>query len=203
MPKWFLGFPARGLVTIPAQLCMFQYNVYCLWNWIRDLTVHFTYITLLFPTAVLMTCSSVRLDLACFNAKHMYLLAACYTLHPTQPVWSNQNIFQHSACSEKRYWATNLPYILESNPQPFYSFRGLKNQMQIRIACGLDSRSWARFWKKYRAAVRAARTIQLYNILYNIYNLLFIRLAVITHNWISLSCRQGTVEGKVRIRTAN
>ena len=36
---------------------------------------------------------------------------------------------------------TFIPYILESNPHPFYSFRGLKNQMRIRIACGLDSRS--------------------------------------------------------------
>ena len=86
----------------------------------------------------------------------------------------------------------NIPYILESNPHPFYSFRGLKNQMQIRIACGLDSRSWAGFWKNDRAAVRAVRTIQYNNLLfnllfitlYNIYNLLFIRLAVITHNWI-------------------
>jgi hypothetical protein len=25
-----------------------------------------------------------------------------------------------------------LPYILESNPHPFYSFGGLKNQMRIR-----------------------------------------------------------------------
>ena len=86
-------------------------------------------------------------------------------------------------------------YILEYNPHPFYSFRGLKNQMRIRIACGLDSRSWAGFWEHYRAAVRAIRTIRynnllfyllfsIYNILYNIYNLLFIRLAVITHNWI-------------------
>jgi hypothetical protein len=24
-----------------------------------------------------------------------------------------------------------LPYILESNPHPFYSFRGLKNQMRL------------------------------------------------------------------------
>ena len=35
----------------------------------------------------------------------------------------------------------NIAYILESNPQPFYSFRGLKYHMRIRIACGLDSRS--------------------------------------------------------------
>jgi hypothetical protein len=34
-----------------------------------------------------------------------------------------------------------LPYILESNALPFYSFRGLKNQMRIRFACGLDSRA--------------------------------------------------------------
>jgi hypothetical protein len=27
-----------------------------------------------------------------------------------------------------------IPYILESNPYPFYSFRGLKNQMRIRFA---------------------------------------------------------------------
>jgi len=53
-----------------------------------------------------------------------------------------------------------IPYILESNPHPFYGFRGLKNQMPIRIACGLDSQSTAGFWKNDRAAVRAARTIQ-------------------------------------------
>ena len=41
-----------------------------------------------------------------------------------------------------------VPYILEYNPHPFYSFRGLKNQMRIRIACGLDSLSRAGFWKK-------------------------------------------------------
>ena len=53
-----------------------------------------------------------------------------------------------------------IPYVLESNPHPFYSFRGLKNQMPISIMCGLDSRSRAGFWKNDRAAVRAARTIQ-------------------------------------------
>jgi len=41
-----------------------------------------------------------------------------------------------------------VPYILESKPHYFYSIRCLKNQMRIRIACGLDSRSWAVFWKK-------------------------------------------------------
>jgi hypothetical protein len=53
-----------------------------------------------------------------------------------------------------------LPYILESNPHPFYSVRGLNNQIRIRIACGLNSRSRAGFWKNDRAAVRAVRTIQ-------------------------------------------
>ena len=27
-----------------------------------------------------------------------------------------------------------VPYVLKSNPHPFYSFRGLKNQMRIRFA---------------------------------------------------------------------
>jgi len=29
--------------------------------------------------------------------------------------------------------STEVPYILESNPHPFYSFRGLKNRMRIRF----------------------------------------------------------------------
>ena len=58
------------------------------------------------------------------------------------------------------YGYAHLQYILESNPHHFYSFRGLKNQMRIRIAGGLDSRSRAGFWKNDTAAVRAVRTIQ-------------------------------------------
>jgi hypothetical protein len=42
--------------------------------------------------------------------------------------------------------AGKIPYILESNLHPFYSFRGLKNQMQIRIVRGLDSQLRAGFW---------------------------------------------------------
>ena len=57
-------------------------------------------------------------------------------------------------------------YILESNPHPFYSFRGLKNHMRIRITCRLDSRSWVGFWKNDRAAVHAVRTIQSNNLLF-------------------------------------
>jgi hypothetical protein len=61
-----------------------------------------------------------------------------------------------------------IPYILESNPHPFYSFRGLKNQMRIRIGCGLDSRSRAGFWKNDRASVRTRQLFILFIILYNI-----------------------------------
>jgi len=103
------------------------------------------------------------------------------------------------ALKEIRMWCRlsltlkgKVPYILKSNPHTFYSLRGLKNQMRIRIACGLNSQSWAGYWKNDRAAVRAVRTIQynnllfysLFKILYNIDNLLFIRLAIITHKWI-------------------
>jgi len=67
-----------------------------------------------------------------------------------------------------------IPYFLESNPHPFYSFRGLKNQMLIRIACGLDSRSWTGFWKNYRAAVRAVRRIKYNNLLFYFLFIIFI-----------------------------
>ena len=36
--------------------------------------------------------------------------------------------------SKLKVFSAKLPYILESNPQPFYSFRGLKIQMRIRFA---------------------------------------------------------------------
>jgi len=105
--------------------------------------------------------------------------------------WQRVNNYRYTHCTEAD--SVRIPYILESNPHHFYSFRGLKNQMRNRIACGLHSRSWAGFWKNDRAAVRAVRTIKynnlllkIYNILYDIYNLLFIKLAVITHNWIAI-----------------
>ena len=60
----------------------------------------------------------------------------------------------------------HLPYILESNLHPFCSFRGLKNQMRITIACGLDSRLRAGSRKNDRAAVHAIRTMQYNTILY-------------------------------------
>jgi hypothetical protein len=63
-------------------------------------------------------------------------------------------------------YIADIPYILESNPHYFYSFRRLKNQMRITIACGLDSRSRAGFWKNDRAAVCAVRTIEYNNLLF-------------------------------------
>jgi len=60
-----------------------------------------------------------------------------------------------------------MVYILKSNP-PSYSFRGLKNQMRIRIACRLDSRSWAGFWKNDTSCCtcRKNNTIQYNNLLF-------------------------------------
>ena len=74
-----------------------------------------------------------------------------------------------------------IPYILESNPHPFYSFRGLKNQMWITIACGLDSRSRAGFWKNDGATVHAVRTIQYNNLLF------YLLLIIIYYSSISPS----------------
>jgi hypothetical protein len=75
-----------------------------------------------------------------------------------------QNINSLTCCSstaavscarslQLKYLGCDIPYILDSNLHQFYSFRGLKNQMQIRIECGLDSRSRAGFWKNDRAGV--------------------------------------------------
>jgi len=67
----------------------------------------------------------------------------------------------------------NIPCILESNPHPLYSFRGLKNQMRIRIACGLDLRPLAGFWKNDRA-VRAVRKIKYNSLLFYLLFIIFI-----------------------------
>ena len=40
------------------------------------------------------------------------------------PKWNSQNISNFA----------DIPYFLQSNPHPFYSFRGSKNQMRIRFA---------------------------------------------------------------------
>jgi hypothetical protein len=58
---------------------------------------------------------------------------------------------------------SNVMYILEYNPHHFDSLSGLKNQLRITIASGLDSRSRAGFWENDGAAVRAVRTIQYNN----------------------------------------
>jgi len=54
------------------------------------------------------------------------------------------------------FYQSILPYILESNPHRFYSFRGLKNQMRIKIAC---VENWI-LKKNDRADVRAMRSTQ-------------------------------------------
>ena len=45
-----------------------------------------------------------------------------------------KEMYFHVSFHVSRVSVPNLPYILESNPHPFYSFRGLKNQMRIRFA---------------------------------------------------------------------
>jgi hypothetical protein len=45
-----------------------------------------------------------------------------------------------------QFRTVQIPYLLKSILHSFYSFRGLK-YMQIRTACGLDSKSRAEFWK--------------------------------------------------------
>jgi hypothetical protein len=91
--------------------------------------------------------------------------------------WLKHVVEYTTSLTTKSFVTDKLLYILESNPHPFHSFRGLKNQMQIRFACRLDSRSRTGFWKNDRAAVSAITTIQ-----YS--NLLFIRFTVIAHNLI-------------------
>ena len=88
-------------------------------------------------------------------------------------VW--RNIEAHSCnycCSEEAIY--NIYRIFSNIIRTFYSSTGLKNQMRIRIACGLDSRSWAGFWKNDRAAVRDVRTIQYNNLLFYLFILYYI-----------------------------
>jgi len=82
-----------------------------------------------------------------------------------------------------------LLYILESNSHPFYSFRGLKNHMRIRIVCGLDSRSWAGFWKNdtSRCTCRKNNTIIYYFIYYLKYYIIYYIIFIIYYSSDSLS----------------
>jgi hypothetical protein len=54
----------------------------------------------------------------------------------------------------KAWISWKVPYNLKFTLHTFYSFRGLK------FRCGLDSQLRAGFWKSYRAAVHAIRTIK-------------------------------------------
>jgi hypothetical protein len=77
--------------------------------------------------------------------------------------WSQNERVKGCFCETSHQTIT--PYILKSNPHTFYTFRGLKNQMWITIACKSDSRTRAKFWKNAVAAVRAVR-IQYNNMLF-------------------------------------
>ena len=107
--------------------------------------------------------SSAYIDTYCIqaykedNKQRCVIRNSTLTSVITFPSLVTSKLFHTCYGTKKSY---NLPYILESNPHPFYSFRGLKNQMRIRIACELVSRSRIGFWKNDRAAVRAVRTIQ-------------------------------------------
>ena len=64
-----------------------------------------------------------------------------YSLKPNTLLFpvltSHWNEVQETINMQHRYTmcvCVYTPYILKSNPHPFYSFRGLKNQMQIRFA---------------------------------------------------------------------
>jgi hypothetical protein len=61
------------------------------------------------------------------------------------------------------FWKRNSmkkhPRILGSNPHTIAA-RAANNLRQIRMTCGLDSRSRAGFWKNDRAAIFAVRTIK-------------------------------------------
>jgi hypothetical protein len=53
-----------------------------------------------------------------------------------------------------------MSYNPKSSPYHVYHLRGLKNQMRIRITCGLNWWLRAGFWKNDRATVHALRTVQ-------------------------------------------
>ena len=71
----------------------------------------------------------------CF--KCWQLVSASIGHHQAKYLQKFKNVVAYNLCQTE--YIFDLPYILESNPHHFYSFRGLKNQMRIRIACGLDS----------------------------------------------------------------
>jgi hypothetical protein len=52
----------------------------------------------------------------------------------TKKAVTSHMTLDHEMVAEVRMVRVEILYILESNPHPFYSFRGLKNQIQIRFA---------------------------------------------------------------------
>jgi len=75
------------------------------------------------------------------NATLYFCSHCCSRTYGYSHLCVSENVTGPVLASGKKTRIPLIPYILESNLHPFYSFRGLKNQMRIRIACGLDSRS--------------------------------------------------------------
>jgi hypothetical protein len=83
-----------------------------------------------------------------YSPRQSYLICMNSLDQQLQRFWENEDTNNSMKFCEKntsRSIPHKIPYILESNPHPFYSFRGLKFQMRIIIVCGLHSRSRAGF----------------------------------------------------------
>jgi hypothetical protein len=71
---------------------------------------------------------------------------------------------------------SSIPYILESNPHPFYSFRGLKNQMRIRFAVV----NW--ILEKWKRCCTCHRTIQYNNLLFYLLFIIYYTIFIIYYS---------------------
>jgi hypothetical protein len=112
----------------------------------------------LFPSCL---CSAViqivnLLDDAAVSPDGNAVYEVAYQVSCNKHIWTYIGSFQKF---RNPFILLLLLYIVKSNPHPFYSIRGLKNQMWIRIACRLHSRSRAGFLKNDRTAVLAINTI--------------------------------------------
>jgi hypothetical protein len=83
------------------------------------------------------------------------------TLKPIQYSMCQVNSIQaYHYLNCMQYVGLEVHYSIFSNAHPFYSFRGPKSRICIRIGCVLDSCFRARFSKNDTTAVHAVRTIQ-------------------------------------------
>jgi hypothetical protein len=131
------------------------YIMIILWSWISFTPVTNYLIPLLegvYTVSVKVIVACCLVFSFCSNAQRLFLIAILIMAEQQAVVSVTVQQLFHLHHSEQSN-SKKKPYILESNPHRFYSFRGLKNQMRIRIACGLDSRSRAGFWKTDMAGV--------------------------------------------------